>query len=168
VANAQIYTLPDEPPPIVVAASGPRSAKMAGRIGDGIIGISPDTELLKEFEATGGSGKPRYGQATVCWAESEDEARHIAHQWWPNTGLKGGVNWELPLPAYFEEMAQLVSEDKVAENIVCGADPEQHIELIKRFADAGYDHVYVHQVGPQQEGFFRFYEREILLKFQQV
>jgi coenzyme F420-dependent glucose-6-phosphate dehydrogenase len=168
VANAQVYTLPDEPPPIIFAASGPRSAKMAGRIGDGIIGISPDAELLKAFEATGGSGKPRYGQATVCWAESEEEARHLAYQWWPNTGLKGGVNWELPLPAHFEEMAQLVSEDKVAESIVCGPDPEQHIKLIKRFADAGYDHVYVHQVGPNQEGFFRFYEREVLPKFQQV
>jgi coenzyme F420-dependent glucose-6-phosphate dehydrogenase len=141
VANAQVYTLPDERPPIMFAASGPRSAKMAGRIGDGIIGISPDTELL-------------------------EEARCIAHQWWPNTGLKGGVNWELPLPAHFEEMAQLVSEDQVAESIVCGPDPEQHIELIKRFADAGYDHVYVHQVSPKQEGFFRFYEREILPQFQ--
>ena len=92
VANAQVYTLPDERPPIMFAASGPRSAKMAGRIGDGIIGISPDTELLKAFEATGGTGKPRYGQATACWAESEEEARCIAYQWWPNTGLKGGVN----------------------------------------------------------------------------
>jgi coenzyme F420-dependent glucose-6-phosphate dehydrogenase len=168
VANAQIYTLPDEPPPIVVAASGPRSAKMAGRIGDGIISTSPDAELLKAFEATGGNGKPRYGQATACWAESEEEARRIAHQWWPNTGLKGGVNWELSLPAHFQEMAQLVSEDQVSESIVCGPDPKRHIELIKRFADAGYDHVYVHQVGPNQEGFFHFYEREVLPKFQQV
>ena len=65
-------------------------------------------------------------------------------------------------------MGQLVSEDQVSESIVCGPDPERHIELIKRFADAGYDHVYVHQVGPNQEGFFRFYEREVLPKFQQV
>src|SRR5918996_2210310 len=79
VANAQVYTLPDEPSPIIFAASGPRSAKMAGRLGDGIIGISPDAELLKAFDASGGSGKPRYGQATVCWAESKEEARHIAH-----------------------------------------------------------------------------------------
>jgi coenzyme F420-dependent glucose-6-phosphate dehydrogenase len=63
-------------------------------------------------------------------------------------------------------MAQLVSEEQVAESIVCGPDPEQHIKLIQSFADAGYDHVYVHQVGPKQEGFFRFYEREILPQFQ--
>jgi coenzyme F420-dependent glucose-6-phosphate dehydrogenase len=58
----------------------------------------------------------------------------------------------------------MVTEDDVAEAIVCGPDPEQHLEKIKKYADAGYTHVAVHQVGPDQEGFFRFCEREILPK----
>jgi coenzyme F420-dependent glucose-6-phosphate dehydrogenase len=81
VANAQIYTLPEEPPPIIFAAGGPRSAKMAGRIGDGIIGISPDTELLKAFEATGGAGKPR----TVKPRSAGRRVRR-RHGTWPTSG----------------------------------------------------------------------------------
>ncbi len=56
----------------------------------------------------------------------------------------------------------MVTEDDVAEMIVCGPDPEQHIEAINRFVDAGYDHVYVHQVGPDQDVFFDLYERQVL------
>jgi hypothetical protein len=33
------------------------------------------------------------------------------------------------------------------------------------FAKARYDHVYVHRIGPNQEGFFRFYQQEVLPKF---
>ena len=75
----------------------------------------------------------------------------------------GGSHFlELPLPAHFEEAAELVGEDDVAESVVCGPDPERHLAAIREYLDAGYDHVYVHQVGPDQEGFFDFYEREIL------
>jgi hypothetical protein len=56
----------------------------------------------------------------------------------------------------------MVSEDDVAEAIVCGPDAERHLVRIREFVDAGFDHVYGYQVGPDQEGFFRFYEREIL------
>ena len=48
---------------------------------------------------------------------------------------------------------------------VSAPDPAKHIEKIQAFAKAGYDHVYVHQVGPDQEGFFQFYEQEVLPKF---
>ena len=166
VENARIYTLPEEPPPIIVAASGPRAAELAGRIGDGFVGTSPDREVISTFESAGGAGKPRYGQASVCWAASEEEARRTAHEYWPIAGLKGELSQELPLPAHFEQAAQLVTEDQVAEAIVCGPDPERHVALIREYADAGYDHVYVHQVGPDQEGFFRFYEREVLPRLQ--
>ena len=50
----------------------------------------------------------------------------------------------------------------VAESVVCGPDPERHVDAIREYVDAGYDHVYVHQVGPDQDGFFDFYERAVL------
>jgi hypothetical protein len=59
----------------------------------------------------------------------------------------------------------MVREDDIADVIICGPDPAKHIEKIQAFAKAGYDHVYVHQVGPDQEGFFRFYQQEVLPKF---
>ena len=166
VENARIYTLPEELPPIMVAASGRRAAELAGRIGDGFVGTSPDREVISTFESAGGAGKRRYGQVAVCWAADEAEARRTAHDYWPIAGLKGELSQELPLPAHFEQAAQLVTEEQVAEAIVCGPDPERHVALIREYADAGYDHVYVHQVGPDQDGFFRFYEREVLPRLQ--
>lgn len=162
VENARIYTLPDEPPPILVAAGGPTMAEAAGQFGDGLIGTSPEAELIEKFNSNGGAGKPRYGQVTVCWAEDEAEARHIAYEWWPTAALPGELSQELATPAHFEQAAKIVEEKDVAERIICGPSPERHLKAIHKYVDAGYDHVYIHQIGADQEGFFRFYEREIL------
>jgi coenzyme F420-dependent glucose-6-phosphate dehydrogenase len=161
VEDARIYTLPDELPPIVVAAGKPKAAQLAGRC-DGLISTAPDRELIDAFESAGGTGKPRYGQLTVCWAESEDEAKRIAHEWWPNAAITGDLGQELPLPLHFEQATKMVTPDDVAETVVCGPDPDANLEKIAEFVEAGFDHVYVHQVGPDQEGFLEFYAREIM------
>jgi G6PDH family F420-dependent oxidoreductase len=160
--EARLYTLPDEPLPIYVAAAKPTAAELAGRLGDGFVNTAPDADTIAAFEAAGGVGKPKLGQLTVCWDEDEERAKHTAYEWWPNAALPGDLGQELPLPRDFEEACAMVSRDDVAELVVCGPDPERHLEAIATYADAGYDHVYVHQVGPKQEGFLRFYEREVL------
>jgi coenzyme F420-dependent glucose-6-phosphate dehydrogenase len=162
VENARIYTLPEDLPPIIVAAGGPKAAELAGRIGEGFIGVSPQGELLEVFDAAGGRGKPRYGQVQVCWASDEQEAVRTALEWFPNIALPGELSQELPVPAHFEQAVELLSEDDMSEIVACGPDPERHLEMIGRFEDAGFDHIYVHQIGPEQEGFIRFYEREVL------
>jgi coenzyme F420-dependent glucose-6-phosphate dehydrogenase len=168
VVNARIYTLPDEPPPIFLAAGGEKAARLAGRIGDGFISTSPEAELVEAFRAAGrgrsrgrGDARPRIGQITVCWAKDLASARRTAHRWWPTAAIEGDSGQELAMPSSFESLAALVDEDDVAKRISCGPDPEAYLEAIRRFVDAGYDHVYVHQVGPDQEGFLRFAEREL-------
>ena len=165
VENARIYSLPSELPPILVAVGGPRAAELAGRIGDGYIGTSPKADSIKKFQAAGGKGKPRYGELTVCWAEKEAAARKTAHERWPTAPMPSSLSWELPLPSHFESAAELVTEDAIAKEIVCGPDPEKHLEKIREYEKAGFDHVCIHQVGPDQEGAIRFYEREILPSF---
>ena len=105
---------------------------------------------------------PTDGMQAACWATSEDYARATALEWWPNAGLKGTLVQELPLPSHFEQAAEAVDEETIAEVIVCGPKPEAHLAGIRRFADAGFDHVYVHQVGPDQHGFIDFYARRSL------
>jgi coenzyme F420-dependent glucose-6-phosphate dehydrogenase len=162
VEQARIYTLPDELPPIAVAASKPCAAELAGRLGDALVSVAPDADLVERFEQSGGSDKPRYGQVHVCWAEREQDARRTAYELWPNAAVAGALSQELPLPQHYEEATELVTEDDVAEKIPCGPDPERHVEAIRKYVDAGFDHVYVHQIGPDQEGFFRFCERELM------
>ena len=161
--QARLYTLPEEPPPIMVAAGKPNAAKLAATAGDGLIGTAPDAEILSAFEAAGGTDKPRIGQLTVCWGEDEATARKTALDWWPNAAAPGELGQELALPRHFEQVAELISEDDVAAKVVCSPDADAHRAAIQEFADAGYDHVYIHQVGPDQEGFLDFYSREILV-----
>ena len=164
VQDARIYSLPVHPPSIMVAAAGSKAAELAGRKGDGIIGTKPDPELLERFDRAGGAGKPRYGKVTVCWAESEAEARRTAHEWWPNSALQGELGQELPLPRHFEQAIAQVTQEQVAKSVVCGPEPGRHIEAVQELVEAGYDHVFVHQIGPNQEGFLAFYEDEVIRK----
>ncbi|MDP8928776.1 MAG: TIGR03557 family F420-dependent LLM class oxidoreductase [Actinomycetota bacterium] len=160
--NARVYTLPEQPPPILVAASGTNAAELAGRVGDGLIATTPDPDLVGAFAATGGSPRPRYAELKVCWADTEAEALRQAHTWWPNLAVPGELGQELPTPEHFEQTASLVREDDIGEAAVCGPDPDRHVAGINAFLDAGFDHICVHQVSPDQAGFFRFYEREVL------
>ncbi|GBD14442.1 F420-dependent glucose-6-phosphate dehydrogenase [bacterium HR25] len=162
VEKARLYTRPDAPPPVVMAASGPRSLSLAGRLADGLIALAPDRRLVERFRAAGGTGKPCYAQVTVCWAETEEEAQRIAHRWWPVAVLKGQLQQELRLPVHFEQAVADVTEEEVARQIVCGPSAEKHLAALQQYIEAGYDYIYVHQVGPDQEGFFRFYAREVL------
>jgi coenzyme F420-dependent glucose-6-phosphate dehydrogenase len=158
VSRARLYTLPDDPPPIVIAASGPESAKLAGRIGDGLISTAPDKKLVQAYGKKG----PKVGQVTVCWAKAETAARKTALEWWPTAAIPGDNSQELPLPSSFEALAKLVTEDALAERVSCGPDPEVHIAKIQPFLDAGFDHVYLHHVGPDQAGFLQFAAKELL------
>lgn len=167
VDNARIYTTPPEDIEVVVAAGGPEAAELAADVGDGLVATAPEEELVERYVRSGGSG-PRYGQLTVCWAETEADARRTALEWWPNGGLQGPLAQELPLPSHFEQAAAMVTEDDIADAVVCGPDVAAHLEGIEAFADAGFDHVYVHQVGPDQDGFFDFYEREVLPEAREI
>ena len=164
VDNARIYTLPETPPGIVLAAGGEKAAELAGRIGDGLVMTSPEAEQVKIFERAGGKGKPKYAELSVCWARDEKQAKRTAKEWWPTSVIASALHWELPLPSHFEAATEDVTEDEVAEEIVCGADPARHLEAIRKYVKAGFDHVCIHQVGPEQEGFLAFYEREVLPK----
>jgi coenzyme F420-dependent glucose-6-phosphate dehydrogenase len=162
VEGARLY--PSAPPPeLLIAAGGTATARRAGKLGDGLVSTSPDREVLEAFLSEAKISDPiKMGQVAVCYSESEADARKIAHEWWPNAANKGQLSQELPMPEHFEQAAEMVTEDDVARTIVCGPDVEAHVNAMREFVDAGYDHVYVHQVGPHQDEFFRFYEREVL------
>jgi coenzyme F420-dependent glucose-6-phosphate dehydrogenase len=143
VENAHLYTLPDQLPPVLMAASGTRSAQMAGRIGDGLITVGVEARLVDRFMAAGGAGKPRYAELSVCWAPEEAEARRLAHARWPIAGLKEALLSDLRLPSHFAQAATSLTEEDVAQAVVCGPDPARHITAITQASEAGYTHVWV-------------------------
>ncbi len=115
----------------------------------------------EQFEEAGGRGKPKYGQITGCWAASEDEGARIACEIWPNAALGGDLSYELPLPLHFEQATEDVTPEQIAESIPCGPDPERWLEDVRQYEEAGYSHIYFHQIGYDQEGFLRFWSEEL-------
>jgi len=167
VENARLYTLPEQPVQVMIGASGPKAAELAGRLGDGLISTSPDKQIVQTFQKAGGKG-PIYGQLTVCWAQSDDEAIKTAHKMWPNSAIPGELGQELPTPSHFEQAAQMVKPDDIAKQVTHGPNAQAYLEKIDEFVQAGFDHVYLHQIGPDQAGFIRFCESEILPRYAQA
>ena len=161
VEQARLYSLPEEPPPIAVAAAKPNAAELAGRAADAFVNVAPDDETMKAFEESGGRGKPKYGQITMCWAENEEQGRKTAREIWPNAALGGDLSYELPLPLHFEQATEDVTEEEIGEAIPCGPDVERYVEDVRTYEQAGYTHIYFHQIGHDQDGFFRFFEQEL-------
>jgi G6PDH family F420-dependent oxidoreductase len=161
VENARIYTVPPEPVPVYVSGFGPKAAGLAGRIGDGFVCTSPDADLVRRFRDSGGGDKPAQAGFKVCHAASAEEGLATAYRLWPNAQLPGELSQVLPTPTHFEQASQLVTEDAMAGTLPCGPDPQHYLSTFKEYLDAGFDEVYVNQIGPSQEEFFRFWEREI-------
>jgi coenzyme F420-dependent glucose-6-phosphate dehydrogenase len=161
VENARLYTLPDQPVEIAIAAAKENAAELAGRLGDAFVNTAPDPEPLETFERSGGTGKPKYGQLTLCWAESEDAGAKIVHEIWPNAGVGGDLSYELPLPRHFEQASENVTPEDRKEKLPVGPDPARYVEQIRELERVGYTHVYFHQIGRDQDGFFRFWKEEL-------
>ena len=161
VENLRIFDLPEEPIELAVAAMQPQAAELAGRIGDSLINVAPKQEIIQEFEDGGGKGKPRYGQVTACYAGSKDQAKKIVFEVWPNALVEGSASQELPLPKDFEQLVEGRNPDELENKLVLGNDPEEFLEEISAYEQAGYTHVYVHQIGPDQEGFLKFAKSEL-------
>jgi G6PDH family F420-dependent oxidoreductase len=167
VENARIYTRPDDPPPVYVSGFGPNAAELAGRIGDGFISTSPDREGLQRFRDSGGAGKPSQVGYKVCWGRGPEAAIDTAHRLWANSGVPGELSQVLPSPKHFEQVSGLVTRDMTRRAIAYGSDVQRHVDAFRPFAEAGFDEVYLSQIGGRDRnsdigGFFEFYRDEVL------
>jgi G6PDH family F420-dependent oxidoreductase len=158
--HARLYDRPDAKPAVAIAAGGTRAARLAGRKGDALVATEPRPDLIEEFVVAGGSG-PRYAEVAMCYAEREEDARQTAHHYfrWAVTGWP--VKAELPDTEGFAAASEHVSPEAVAEVVNCGPSVDRHLEAIDRFVQAGYDHLILLQIGPDQDRFCDLFEREL-------
>jgi len=167
VENARLYSRPEQPPAVYVSGFGEHSATLAGRIGDGYICTQPDADLLKTFQNNGGKGKPAQAGYKVCWGGDDDVAIQTAHRLWANSGLPGEVSQVLPSPQHFAELSELVTPAMTRDSIAFGNDIDRHVDAFCPFVEAGYDEVYISQMGGREKatsyrGFFEFYQHAVL------
>ncbi len=161
VENARIFTLPDEPPPIIVSAFGPRATEVAAEIGDGFMATTNQPEAVARYRDGGGTG-PTYAQTHVVVDSDEERALQTARSWFPNSPIPGQTGQELSLPEHFEPLGEAMPDDAFRDSFVLGDDVEAHRAEVRSYLDAGYDHVAVHQAGPDQDAFFELYANQVL------
>jgi G6PDH family F420-dependent oxidoreductase len=160
VDRAKLWDVPSEPPPIAVAAGGPRAARLAGDKALGLFATEPKRELVQAWSEAGGKG-PRYAEVGLCWARSEAEALRIARERLSFSLLGWQVMPELPTSESFEAAVSGIHEQDVLERVPCGPDPERHIAAIRRYLEAGFDHIVLLGAGPDQPGFVEFWRSEL-------
>jgi coenzyme F420-dependent glucose-6-phosphate dehydrogenase len=157
VENARLFDPPDSPVPVVVSGFGLDSAALAGRIGDGYWGHGDDPEPVRAFEDAGGTG-PRYAQIHCCWAHDQETARKTVAEVWPNAAIPGQLSQDLPTWTHVQQAASLVPAEDRWAHIPCGpAMADELLELVRGSRNAGFDHIYFHQIGPDQAGFLSFW-----------
>jgi G6PDH family F420-dependent oxidoreductase len=158
--HANLFDRPESKPPVVLAAGGPKAAALAGRKADGLIATGPQADLVQAFVAGGGAG-PRYAEVALCCAEREDDAIKTAHHYfrWSLSGWP--VLAELPDTRAFAAASSHISPEAVKQAVSCGPSADRHLGAIGRYIDAGYDHIILLQIGPDQGYFFDLFEREL-------
>jgi G6PDH family F420-dependent oxidoreductase len=159
--QARIYTLPEQPPEVHVSGFGPESTRLAAAVGDGYITTSPDPELPELFRELA-PGKPVSGGVKVSFAPTEDEGAEQAHRLWANSGLPGELAQVLPSPRHFEQASALVTEDMTRQSVTCGPDPKRHLQVFEPYLAAGFEEIYVGNMGPHYREMISTYGSEVL------
>lgn len=162
VDTARIYTLPDPLPPIYLSAFGPKALDLAGRIADGFMSTKPDAESVQKFKQAKGSGAVAQVGFKVGWAPTKDEAIDHAYRLWPNSAVPGELSQVLPSPQHFEQAAELVTREMIADSTTFGSDAGEHVKAFQPFLEAGYDEVYIANMGPHYAEMIAAYGTQVL------
>lgn len=158
--HAQLYDLPDVAIPLVVGVSGPKSVQLAVEKADGIMATEAEPDLVEGFRKGKGAG-PAYAEAVLAYAATEEEGLRVAHERFRFSTLGWAVNSELPTVAGFEAATAFVRPEDMKQSIAFGPDVERHLAAVRKYADAGFDHIVLTAPGPDQAGFIRFFEQEL-------
>ena len=160
VERAKLWDVPKEAPTIAVAAGGPRAARLAGEKGLGLFSTEASEELSDAWSKAGGKG-PRYAEVGLCYARDEATAIRTARERMSFSVLGWKVMAELPTHDGFEAAVRCVRDEDIAKQIACGPDPERHVEAVRKYIEAGFDHIVLMGAGPDQEGFIDFWNKEL-------
>ena len=171
--STRLWTMPEVAPPIYVATGGPVTARRAGKHADGLITVGAPREkvagLLERF-ASGAkeAGKdvstmPKVLQLHLSWAPTDEEALANAVEQWPNGAMRF-PKADIRSPYDFAAMARLVREEDFAGRMVISADPDVHRAELQKYADLGFDRIYLHNVGRNQREWAEVFGRDVLPK----
>jgi len=168
VDDAKLYTRPAQPPLIIGAALTNESAAWVGSWADGIITAAKPPEAQKQFiecfRNGGGAGKPMYLQSLHSYAEDGYKARHAAWEHWRTNVFGSQMQADLKMPVHFDTAARFVRPDDMDVCVRISANIEQHLEWLQTDFELGFERIYVHNAGKNQQEFIETFGERILLK----
>lgn len=162
VENARIWTLPNTLPSISISGFGPKATDLAARIGDSYTTANADAEMLHRFRSQAKDGATAQVGFKVAWADTQAAGTDLAYRLWPNSGLPGELSQVLPTVEHFEQASTLVTRDMVAESTTAGSNPETHVTAFDPYLDAGFDEIYVGNMGPHYAAMLKAYGADVL------
>lgn len=166
VSEAKLWTRPERPPMLVGAAVTPPTAAWVAEWADALITVAqPDEQLdavVEAFRSNGGEGKPMYLQVHVAYAPTDEEARDAAFAQWRQNTLPNSVMTDLAHPSQIADAATHVTPDDLDGAVRISSDLGRHVEWLRGDLERGFDGLYLHEVGPEQERFVEVFGREVL------
>ena len=169
--STRLWTMPEVPPEILVATAGPVTAKRAGKHAGGLITVgAPLDKVAMLFDRYDAGAKeagkdpsrmPKVLQLHLSWAPTYEEALSNAMTEWPNGGMKFPKG-DIRSPFELEQMAKLVRPEDFEGRLVISEDPDVHRAYIQKFADLGFDRIYLHNVGRNQRQWIDVFGAKVL------
>lgn len=166
VDRARLWTRPQNPPPLIGAAVSAETARWAGQWADGLITVNQGHDQLKRmieaFRLNGGEGKPLYLQIHLSYAESDERALEIAYDQWRTNLFGPPLAWDVETPEHFDEAAKFVRKEDMAGSVLISSDTDRFADWLNNLAALGFDGLYLHHVGVEQQAFIDAFGARVL------
>jgi coenzyme F420-dependent glucose-6-phosphate dehydrogenase len=171
VEKATVYDRPEQPIPIYIAASGPLAAKLAGRVGDGLICTSGKRpELYRELTdslAQGAQHAQRDPASLKRMIEikiSYDRDRQFAHDacaFWAALALTPEEKAGIEDPIEMERAAD-AAVDRAHTRFIVTDDPDEALDRIAPYVELGFTELVFHAPGEDQTRFLDAFAQDVL------
>jgi probable non-F420 flavinoid oxidoreductase len=166
VVDAEIFSRPKSPPPMLGAAVTESTAEFVGGWADGLLTVASKPDQLKRvieaFHRGGGEGKPLYLQVALNWARNESDALQGAFDHWRYVALGGDIGWELRSPEDYDTASRFVRPEDMRDSVLVSSDLSRHAAWLHEYAELGFDHLYLHQVDLNQQAFIEAFAEKVL------
>lgn len=165
VDRARVWERPEVPPRLIGPAVSVASAARVAAWADGLVTINQPVEVLGDivsaYRDAGGRG-PLALQVHLSWAPTIEEAEAVALDQWRTNVFTEPVNWDTETAEAFDVMAEHVGIDGVRRAVEVSDDLSWHRDRIAELAAVGFDDVYLHFVGQEQDGFIDAFGEHVL------
>ncbi len=165
VDRARLWAPPRPSPPLIAAAVSVATARLAASWADGLVTLNQPAEQLRRvldaYRQAGGKGPARL-QVHLAYASTGREADEIAHDQWRSNVFPSPAIWDIDTPEVFDQVSAHVPVEVVRRSVRVSADLPRHVDWLQEYVQLGFDELYLHHVGQDQQHFLDTFGQHVL------